>query len=242
MNVQRDVALTGGTAGPVAYHAQLAEDWERRYRKHSFHSRKIVLAECLELHDLTGTTWLDAGCGAGTLSRWLAERGCQVLGVDAAPEMVRMAAQLTEGQHGPMCPRFVCIETIARLDLDARSLDGVLCSSVLEYVPDPSECLQEFARVLKPGGMLLVSVPNHHSIVRKAQVSCRRIGKCLGRSWLKFIEYSRHEYTVRDFTSLLQKGGFSVEMVRPFGSPLPRWLQRMRIGGSLLMFEAKRDA
>lgn len=229
------------TSKPVAYHAQLAAGWEGRYRKRSFRARQIVLAECLNGLDLSGAKWLDAGCGTGTLSRWLAERGCSVVGVDAASEMLAVAAEQAKTANYPGRLSFSRVETITRLALNNNSMDGVLCSSVLEYVSDPGICVEEFARVLKPGGWLLVSVPNRQSLVRKIQLAGYRFGVRLGRSWPKFIEHSRHQYTASEFTSLLEMRGFQVEKVSAFGSPLPRWIQRMRFGGSLLMFMARKN-
>ena len=226
---------------PVAYHAQLAADWEDRYRKRSFRARQIVLAECLDGLDLTGKKWLDAGCGTGTLSRWLAERGCSVLGVDAASEMLAVAAEWVKAQHCEEKVSFNCVETIAHIALESNSIDGVLCSSVLEYVSDPGECVEEFARVLKPGGLLLASVPNRHSGVRKMQLAEHHIGVWLGWNWAKFMEHSRHQYAVNEFSRLLETRGFLVEKVLVFGSPLPQWIQRMRFGGSLLMFMARKN-
>ena len=225
---------------PVAYHAQLAADWEQRYRKRSFRVRQTILAECLNGFDLTGAQWLDAGCGTGTLSRWLAQRGCSVRGVDAAAEMLAAAAEWAKAQNYADRLSFSRVDTIAQLALDSSSMDGVLCSSVLEYVPDPGACVTEFMRVLKPRGLLLVSVPSQHSIVRKMQLAERRFGAQVGRNWAKFIEYSRHEYTVSEFTKVLETRGFQVERVLAFGSPLPRWIQRLRFGGSLLMFMARK--
>src|SRR6202451_3433284 len=109
----------------VTYHGSLAEGWEHRYRKSSFQMRQAVLGNCLQGRNLTGTLWLDAGCGTGTLARSLAARGCGVVGVDAAPEMVAAANQslCSENQSGRLS--FVRVKTIARLALDDRSLDGI---------------------------------------------------------------------------------------------------------------------
>jgi 2-polyprenyl-3-methyl-5-hydroxy-6-metoxy-1,4-benzoquinol methylase len=224
----------------VAYHGQLARGWEQRYRKRSFKARQAVLIECLEKRDLAGGSWLDAGCGTGTLSRLLAERGCRVLGVDAAIEMVEAAGRLSQGEDRSVQLKFEQVETIARLPLANNSIDGVLCSSVLEYVSDVDACLKEFARVLRPGGLLLVSVPNRHSIVRLTQAGCHRLGKRLGQSWVAFMDYSRNQYSANQFDRKLALYGFFAEKVVAFGSPLPKWVQRSRYGGSLLMFVARR--
>jgi len=224
----------------VSYHASLANDWEHRYQKRSFQVRQNVLLKSLQGRDLAGTLWLDAGCGTGTLARWLATRGCSVLGVDAASEMVFAANQFAQSQNYSDRLSFVRITTIARLALDDRSLDGILCSSVLEYVSDPSVCLLEFARVLKPGGLLLVSVPNRNSVVRRLQLACHRLGSVLGRGWCRFLDYSRHQYSKPEFERLLLQAGFSGEKLVPFGSPLPGLAQRSRHWAPLLMFVAEK--
>jgi 2-polyprenyl-6-hydroxyphenyl methylase/3-demethylubiquinone-9 3-methyltransferase len=235
----RGYAIEGEPLEAVAYHRQLAKDWEQRYQKRSFKARQAALVECLQAQDLAGSNWLDAGCGTGTLSRLLAERGCKVLGVDAAMEMVEAACQLVRREESRQL-KFERVETIARLPMVSRSFDGVLCSSVLEYVPDVDACLMEFARVLRPGGLLLVSVPNRHSIFRLTQRGCHRLGKWLGLSWFSFLDYSRHHYSADQFDRRLAASGFCSEKVVAFGSPLPKWAQRGPWGGSLLMFVARK--
>jgi ubiquinone/menaquinone biosynthesis C-methylase UbiE len=225
----------------IAYHGQLADGWEQRNCKPSFRSRETVLLECIGGCNLTGSQWLDAGCGTGTFSRWLAMRGCAVLGVDASPEMLRCAQRSSEAMsfRGPL--HFEQIGTIASLPLQDSVLDGVLCSSVLEYVTDPARCLEQFARVLKPGGVLLVSVPNRQSIFRKIQHIHYCAGKRWGRaSWSEFMTHSHHEYRVRQFKQELASQGLVTERVLAFGSPLPKWVQRRFWGGSLLMFMARK--
>ena len=165
-----------------------------------------------------------------------------MLAVDAAPEMVAAATHLAESEGYSDQVKFAAIDTIARLPVDDSSLDGVLCSSVLEYVSDPSSCLREFARVLNPGGLLLVSVPNRYSVVRSTQLACHRFGAVLGTGWFRFLDYSRQQYSRREFGALLTRAGFSLEKLLPFGSPLPRLAQRSWRWGSLLMFVARKSA
>jgi ubiquinone/menaquinone biosynthesis C-methylase UbiE len=229
------------TIDAVSYHSQLASGWERRYRRRSFRSRQVVLAECLAGIELQGAKWLDAGCGSGMLSRWLAERGCHVLGVDAASEMLAAATELTSGT-GLGSLEFAHVGSIAQLPSDDSSQDGILCSSVLEYVADPAVCLEEFRRTLKPNGLLVVSVPNRESYFRRFQVWHHRVGRRLGRRWAEFLDHSRHEYSAVEFADLLTARGFSVESIFPFGSPLARKIQRSRRFGSLLMFVARKLA
>jgi 2-polyprenyl-6-hydroxyphenyl methylase/3-demethylubiquinone-9 3-methyltransferase len=223
----------------IAFHSQLAGTWENRYRRPGFQSRLRVLGECLQDADIQDQQWLDAGCGSGTLSRYLADRGGQILGVDASAEMLRNAT-LSSLEPRHRCLEFRHVDSIAALPVADCSLDGILCSSVLEYVPDVFACLAEFARVLRPGGRLLVSVPNRRSIVRRLQVSTHRFAQAMGRNWFPFIEHSHHEFTPFAFRNLMEQVGFTTDKIIPFGSPIPQWLQRREFAGSLLMFSAVR--
>jgi len=230
----------GAELDAIRYHDRLAIDWDQRYQKASFRARLIALGECLDGKDLCGTDWLDAGCGTGTLSRWLAERGCAVLGVDAAPKMISSAVALPNSEVSPGTLRFEHVETIAHLPLDSHSVDGILCSSVLEYVPDPEACLAEFARVLRSRGILAVSVPSARSAIRRAQITCNRAGRLLGKDWVPYLSYSKNQYSRPEFERMLKSHNFFLERVLPFGGPLPRWVQRRHSWGPLLMFIARK--
>lgn len=63
--------------------------------------------------------------------------------------------QLSGGQYGAM--DYVC--DIASIPVEDDSFDAVLCSEVIEHVPDPVAVMAEFARILKPGGRLIITAP-----------------------------------------------------------------------------------
>jgi 2-polyprenyl-3-methyl-5-hydroxy-6-metoxy-1,4-benzoquinol methylase len=226
----------------VTYHRQLAAGWEQRYAKPAFQARLRAFQQSLTCRDLLGQEWLDAGCGSGTLARYLAGSGANVLGVDAAEEMIVLARELAGDKNYGSQLRFEHISTIADLPVPDNSLDGILCSSVLEYVPDPAACLKEFARVLRPDGLLVISVANRRSIIRKAQQATHRLGGLLGQKWCAFLDHSQNDFSVLDFRALLRENDFATRSVIPFGSPIPEWLQRREFGGSLLVFCAVLDS
>src|SRR5258708_20685475 len=102
----------------------------------------------------------------------------------------------------------------------------MLGSSDLDYFAAPPACPAQFARVLRPGGLLVVSVANRNSLIRRTQVGTHRLGRFLGQRWCAFLDYSHNEYTATGFRVLLKQHGFATSKVIAFCSPIPRWLQR----------------
>ncbi len=234
-----DVGPGAGT-GPdmhpaIQHHQALANQWEGKYQKGSFASRERLIARCLEDLKLEGTTWLDAGCGTGRFSRLLTRKGCRVRGVDASSSMLAIARQMARTEGLAEEPSFQHVETIERLPFEDGAFDGILCSSVLEYVDSPSRCLSELSRTLKPGGVLLLTAPNRQSLLRGALVSVFRASRTLGRPWPRYLELSKHEYCHRGLRRFLEEFDFDVRSMVVFGGPFPRRLQRRRLVGSLLL-------
>lgn len=98
---------------------------------------------------------LDAGCGAGVYAAELADRGAEVTGVDLSEAM------LAEARERVPDATFRRADLAEGLDgLPANSVDVVLCQHVFSHLPALSTPLAEFARVLRPGGTLVVSTHN----------------------------------------------------------------------------------
>lgn len=96
---------------------------------------------------------LDAGCGHGRDAGWLAARDCRVLGLDFA------AAQLASARE--VAPAAALVRGDLRtIPVADRAVDGVLAMASLLHLPrgDLSGALSELRRVLRPGGVLAVSV------------------------------------------------------------------------------------
>lgn len=96
---------------------------------------------------------LDLGCGTGLGARALQARWPQaaVLALDRAPGMARSARDSGTGT--------ALIGDAQRLPLATQSCDAILSNLVLQWCPQPQRALDECARVLRPGGRLLFSVP-----------------------------------------------------------------------------------
>ena len=97
---------------------------------------------------------LDAGCGAGALEMsYLTELGFEMFGLDAVPENVEIARRL----HPEFGDRLMVADLREPLPFDDASFQVVLCNAVIQHVPRETvlgKVLPEFARVLRPGGVL----------------------------------------------------------------------------------------
>ena len=115
---------------------------------------------------------LDAGCGIGHWGRVLApflSEDAALVGVDREPEWVEKAAEIAKAKG---LSRFSYRQgDVNSLPFGDAQFDLVTCQTLLIHVPDPRATLREFARVLKPGGLLALSEPNNlaGSLVRDSE-------------------------------------------------------------------------
>lgn len=124
----------------------------------------------------------DLGCGSGVLAEYLAPWVARVIGVDDSAAMLQAARKRArqldnlEIRRGPL----------EDLPLDDASLDAAICVLVLHHVADPGVALCEAARVLRPGGRLLVAdmLPHDREQYRTQ----------MGHVWLGFSEKQMRGY------------------------------------------------
>lgn len=115
-----------------------------------FHrNRARVVRSLVTKYATRGATILDAGCGTGLNLRHLPEGS---VGVDINPRNVDLLRF--------RLPNHVVVEgDVEHLPFTDGSFGTVLCTEVIEHIPDPAQALTEFRRVLQPGGVLIGSVP-----------------------------------------------------------------------------------
>jgi SAM-dependent methyltransferase len=124
---------------------------------------------------------LDLGCGTGELAQALAAAGFGVTGGDISREMLSRAAardsiSIPEGGG----PAWVQLAPGWRtLPFASGAFGAVVASSVLEYVPDPAGVLRECARVTRPSGAILYTVPDLRHPVRWAEWPAARLAEVL---------------------------------------------------------------
>ena len=109
---------------------------------------------------------LDAACGTGRFAEFLAKRGHQVIGVDSSPDMLAHARRrVPDGEFH--------VAELDRLPLPDDCADVIVCALALVHVPRLQPVLAEFARVLRPGGDLVISDIHHEHVTRGSVIKAR---------------------------------------------------------------------
>ncbi len=173
-----------------------------------------VRKEILPLLPATPGRYLEIGCGTGeTLKHIRAQGLCSWAGgIEFSPEPAKRAAEhLDFVQQGD-------VEAMA-LPFEPGSLDVVLCLDVLEHLRDPWAMVARLGKLLKPGGVLITSLPNirHYKVVLpllfRGDWAYQDAG-ILDRTHLRF-------FVRRTAIELMQTDGLRVEAVLAHG--IKRW-------------------
>ncbi|RYJ13299.1 class I SAM-dependent methyltransferase [Halogeometricum borinquense] len=140
---------------PIARAAydELADTYAEDVRANAYNAELEFPATSSLIPNVEGKRVLDAGCGTGFYTKWLVERGADVLGVDVSEEMLSHAVEAV-GDHA----EFEQADLGEPLDFTTEcSFDGVVSALSLGYIDNWNKVFAEFERVLRPGGFLVFS-------------------------------------------------------------------------------------
>ncbi|MBM3727397.1 MAG: class I SAM-dependent methyltransferase [Acidobacteria bacterium] len=206
--------------GPTPDKAEIARGYDQipaeKFMPQKFHRRCVAL---VRPHLKDGMAVADLGCGQGTLLQTLRELPLKLKlsACDLSPVLVDNTSKRVPEAD-------VRVADIESLPFADSVFDAVFVTEVMEHLPAPQKALDGIFRVLKPGGRLLVSLPN--------------------RDWFHFDRYvgkrsafqpvDDHFYRVAEFEGLLRTAGFTVELVRGgenlyFGGGLPRLFEKIAL-------------
>ena len=101
---------------------------------------------------------LDAGCGNGWLTLRLVANNYNVVGIDSSPQCITHLRNKIKALHYYR-KIYTYIGDLAKLSFRDNSFDGIVCGEVLEHIQDDTKVILEFFRVLRPGGICVVTVP-----------------------------------------------------------------------------------
>jgi SAM-dependent methyltransferase len=156
--------------------------------------------------DLAGDFYgdvLDVGCGVGSYAGLFAAAGARVTGVDSSIPVVRAAAGRARDARAPF---HVVAGDASSLPFEASSFDLVVAVTALCFVSSPERALGEMARVLRPGGRLVVGELGRLS----AWAAWRRV-----RTWLGSTAWRRATFvTSGELRRLAEGAGLVAGRVR----------------------------
>jgi 2-polyprenyl-6-hydroxyphenyl methylase/3-demethylubiquinone-9 3-methyltransferase len=150
---------------------------------------------------------LDVGCGEGRLAGELLRAGFAVVGIDVAEEPLRRARRA----HPDLDVRLVPVH--GDWPLEDASFDLVWAGETIEHVPDTAGWLSEVRRVLRPGGILLLSTPAHG---RLKMLALALSARAFDAHFDPRTDHLRF-YSARTLALLLEDFGFEAIEVRAVG-------------------------
>lgn len=164
---------------------------------------------------LDGRRVLNAGAGGGSLTVTLLDRGLEVTSMDGSPQFVDHLRNTIAVRYPARDPQpVVDVGDLHALGYPDAAFDAVVCGEVLEHLEDDVTAAAELARVLRPGGVIVASVP----------ANPRRY------DWVDRWAGHQRRYTVAGLAQLMTGAGFVDVVVTPWGFPLTglyhRWVYR----------------
>lgn len=119
---------------------------------------KYVSEYIRSLPDMSGKTVLDVPCGDGRSSYEFKKKGADIIALDLFPNF--MLVDDIEAKYADLSEK---------LPVEDNSVDYIICQEGIEHIPNQLNVLEEFNRVLKKGGILLLTTPNNSQM--RARVS-----------------------------------------------------------------------
>lgn len=217
--------MVDGSETAISWHDSIAPAFRDGYvRSSGFRDRLRSWGMLIERYARPGDRVIDAGCGAGTLSFEAARVAAHVDGIDGSARMIELARG-GAAEHGIANVSFD-VALFETLSDRAGQYDLALCSSVLEYLPDLAVEIARLAALLRPGGRLILSLPNGRSHYRRFEALAWRL---TGRP--RYYRHVRHVPSSTEVRAILKALGFAVlETIYYADPPLPRIVNRLAGG------------
>jgi ubiquinone/menaquinone biosynthesis C-methylase UbiE len=149
------------------FDAEALEYVRGRERQPSFVAQKRFVLEMLEG---TGGRALDIGCGPAMMEEALLERGFEVWGIDTSAQMIAFAKERMAG-HRMAARCHLSVGEGEHLAFAEGFFDAIVSMGVLEYLPSYERMIGEMHRLLRRGGIAVLTVPNRIAAYRIARTA-----------------------------------------------------------------------
>lgn len=151
-----------------------------------------------------GERILDLGCGTGHLSAQIAESGAQVVGIDASAQMVESARVSYPGVQFHLAD--ACSFSTE------ENFDGVFSNAALHWIKPPRSAAETMARVLRPGGRLVLEMGGKGNVAT-IDSALMKVGGLIESPW--------YFPSLAEYSCLLESVGFEVTFATLFDRPTP---------------------
>lgn len=197
----------GSRPAPLRFEGERARALEAIYVTPDMVAQRGAVLAALDPRP--GERVLDLGSGPGLLAAAVAERvGARgaITGIDVSADMIAIAAgrQLTQGAARPTFRE----GSVSDLPFTDGAFDAAVSTQVYEYVEDMAGALREVARVLRPGGRLVVLDTDWDSVVWRSSDDAR-----MARVLAAWDAHLVHRCLPRELPELLRAAGFDVARV-----------------------------
>jgi len=224
----------------VELHSRNAVEFDNRYRtEKGFAERRAIWTQLIHRYSDPGFRALDLGCGSGELAVQLADANAKVTALDGSASMLELCRQKLGDRDNV---KLVCADIAEMHQLGDGSFDLIVASSVLEYLDDFDGTLAMISRLLAPGGVFILSLPNRASVYRRIEPLLYAL---TGRP--DYFAYVRNRTTAAELRGRLQHAGLEVLESRYLGrtwvlSALLRPAGMARWSDNLLLMACRKPA
>ncbi len=211
----RLIKLTGKSTAPI-------------HPKH-FLTTKPWFVEYIKEKDVV----LDLGCGNGQNSLKIAKVAKKVIGIEINPKSLEIAIKTSKHLRIRNI-KFILGDLEKKLPIPKKSIDKVVMLALLEHLKERNQIMEEIKKVIKPAGLLFISVPN-------SQTTWKKMQRSVGMSSYSDPDH-KIEYSERQIKKFLSKHGFIIKQLN-YGTYDTPWRGLIDIigGFSLTMYRVMTD-
>ncbi len=210
----------------IQYHDTEAGAFQAKYLyRRSFQARLQIWNQLIYGQGIKVDKSMDIGCGPGWMTQTLCDISREVVAIDGSERMIDSCRKLLETRTNIQVNQLEITPALFRKWTEG-TFDLIIMSSVLEYLEDPEEILEQTGLLLSQKGRLIFSIPNRDSLFRKIEYQLNR--------WIGIPPYRsliRNSWSRKETLRVLEKMKFHATKIIfqgevPIYSQLFIWLPR----------------